>query len=70
MMVHDTVFSRRQTEMLTERYCKCLRTHIAAQRGNLIDQEIVERQQIGSMFHPEIAKDLAKCFSVSLAKQS
>ncbi len=69
-MVHDTVFSRRQAEMLTEHYCKGLRTHISAQKSDLINQEIVERQQIGSMFHPEIAKDLAKCFSVFLAEQS
>ena len=69
-MVHDTVFPRRQTEMLTEYHGEGLCAYVSAQHGDFINQQIVERQQISSMFHPEIAKDLAKCFSAFLAEQS
>ena len=56
--------------MLTEHYRECLRAYVSAQHGDLVDQQIAERQQIGGMFHPEVAQDLAKRFSVFFAEQT
>ena len=55
--------------MPAEHHCESLCAYVSAQHGDLIDQEVVVCQQIGSMFHPEIAKDLAKCFPVSFPEQ-
>ena len=55
--------------MLTEHHSEGLRAYVSAQHGDLIDQQIVERQQISCMFHPVIAQDFAERFSVFFAEQ-